>query len=198
MIGYLKGKTLSAENGMVLLENNGIGYEVLCSASAYEELVNAGGGAIYTYLAVREDGLYLFGFISPEEKSMFLKLITVSGIGPKTGIGILSAIPLRELAYIIASQDVKALSKVKGLGKKTAERIILELRENISSLDLPEGDKKAKTVKSTLTPLEEDAIIALMSLGFTRGVSETAVKNAEESGADTIESIVTLALQTIK
>jgi Holliday junction DNA helicase RuvA len=107
--------------------------------------------------------------------------------------------PLQELAFIIASQDVKSLSKIKGLGKKTAERIILELRENISSLDLPESDgKKSKTVKPQLTPLEDDAIIALMSLGFTRSVSETAVKKAEEMGADTIESIITYALQTMK
>ena len=200
MIGYLKGKTLHAADGVVILENNGVGFEITCSASLYEQLVNAGQGGAYTYLAVREDALNLFGFISLEEKSMFLKLISVSGIGPKMGIGVLSSMPLHELAYIIASQDVKALSKVKGLGKKTAERIILELRENISSLDLPEVEnKKSKTtVKLQLTPLEDDAIIALMSLGFSRSVSETAVKTAEEHGADTIESIITYALQTMK
>ena len=199
MIGYIKGKTLHANDGVVILENNGFGFEILCSAEAYEMLVNAGQGGIYTYLAVREDALNLYGFISLEEKSMFLKLISVSGVGPKLGIAVLSSMPLQQLAFIIASQDVKSLSKVKGLGKKTAERIILELRENISSLDLPEETgKKSKTVKQALTPLEDDAIIALMSLGFTRSVSESAVKNAEEHGADTIESIITYALQTIK
>lgn len=199
MIGYIKGKTLHANDGVVILENNGFGFEVVCSAQAYEQLVNVGYGGVYTYLAVREDALNLYGFISLEEKSMFLKLITVSGVGPKMGIAILSGMPLQELAFIIASQDVKSLSKIKGLGKKTAERIILELRENISSLDLPESDgKKTKTVKPQLTPLEDDAIIALMSLGFTRSVSETAVKKAEEMGADTIESIITYALQTMK
>ena len=199
MIGYIKGKTLHAENGVVILENNGFGFEILCSAEAYELLVNAGQGGIYTYLAVREDALNLYGFISLEEKSMFLKLISVSGVGPKMGIAVLSSMPLQQLAFIIASQDVKALSKVKGLGKKTAERIILELRENISSLDLPEDSgKKEKTQKPSLTPLEDDAIIALMSLGFTRSVSETAVKTAKQHGADTIESIITYALQTIK
>ena len=113
-------------------------------------------------------------------------------------ITILSSMPLKDLAFIIASQDVKELSKVKGLGKKTAERIILELRENISSLDLPQDKKaKAKQVES-MSPLESDAIIALMSLGFNRSVSEVAVKNATSRGADTIESIITIALQTIK
>ena len=202
MIGYIKGKVLSAADGVVLLENNGVGFEVLCSSEAYSLLVNAGQGGIYTYLAVREDALNLYGFISKEEKSMFLKLLTVSGVGPKMGIAVLSSMPLHELAFIIASQDVKALSKVKGLGKKTAERIILELRENISALDLPESDgKKSKADKASkpiFTAVEDDAIIALMSLGFSRSVSETAVKTATANGADTIESIITYALQAIK
>ena len=197
MIGYLNGKVLSnGENGYVLLEMGGIGYEVTCSAEAYEYLVNKGNGAIFTYLHVREDGFYLYGFISPEEKSMFLKLITVTGVGPKMGITILSSMPLNDLAFIIASEDVKALSKVKGLGKKTAERIILELRENISKLDLPEG-KKPKNAP-TLSKVEEDSLIALMGLGFSRAESEQAILVAKEKGADTIETIITIALQTIR
>ena len=109
---------------------------------------------------------------------MFLKLITVSGVGPKMGIAVLSSMPLDELAFIIASQDVKSLSKVKGLGKKTAERIILELRENISSLDLPETNKKSSVKVEPMSPVESDGVIALMSLGFSRAESEVAVKNA--------------------
>lgn len=199
MIGYLKGNVLSYDNGTVLLEVGGIGYEVTCSASAFELLVNAGKGAIYTYLNVREDGFFLYGFISPEEKSMFLKLISVSGVGPKMGITILSAMPLKDLAFIIAECNSKELSKVKGVGKKTAERIILELRENISLLDLPEGGKSTSKKTENNTPtIDGDAVIALMSLGFNRQDSERAVKSAMERGADTIESIITIALQTIK
>ncbi len=197
MIGYLQGKVISHSNGAVLLETGGVGFEVICSASAYEYLVNKKSGGVYTYLNVREDGMYLYGFISLEEKSMFLKLISVSGVGPKMGITILSSMPLNDLAFIIASSDSKMLSKVKGVGKKTAERIILELRENISSMDLPEGDKSSK--KPTVTdPLTEDAIIALLSLGFNRAESANAVNIARERGADTIESIITIALQSIK
>ena len=129
---------------------------------------------------------------------MFLKLISVSGVGPKMGITVLSSMPLKNLAYIIASSDVKGLSAVKGLGKKTAERIILELRENISSLDLPEGTKPAKKNEPTLNPLVEDGVIALMSLGFNRVDSKKAVDEAISRGADTIETIITIALQTIK
>ncbi len=198
MIGYIKGNLISANsNGVVLLDVNGIGYEITCSSESYNLIVNQGKGELYTYLNVREDGFYLYGFISPEEKSMFLKLITVSGVGPKMGIAVLSSMPLNELAFIIASQDVKSLSKVKGLGKKTAERIILELRENISQLDLPEGGKKSKAMPK-LSTLEEDSVIALMSLGFLRSESETAVKVATERGADTIESVITIALQVIR
>ncbi len=198
MIGYIKGNLISANaNGVVVLETGGIGYEITCSAQAYELIVNQGKGELFTYLNVREDGFYLYGFISQEEKSMFLKLITVSGVGPKMGIAVLSSMPLNELAFIIASQDVKSLSKVKGLGKKTAERIILELRENISQLDLPEGGKKSKTAPK-LSTLEEDSVIALMSLGFLRSESEIAVKVATERGADTIESVITIALQVIR
>ncbi|MBQ9781557.1 MAG: Holliday junction branch migration protein RuvA [Clostridia bacterium] len=198
MIGYLKGKVLYANNGTVLLDCNGIGYEVTCSSQAFCQITASGEGAIYTYMNVTENGVSLYGFESLEEKSMFLKLITVSGVGPKMGIGVLSSMPLKELAYIIASQDVKSLSKVKGLGKKTAERIILELRENISTLDLPTDKKEQKALAQTITPIENDAIIALMSLGFNRATSEVAVKTAVSNGADTIESIITIALQVIK
>ena len=198
MIGYIKGNVLSVKDGVALIENNGIGYEVTCSASAYELLAMQGKGAIYTYLNVREDGFYLYGFISPEEKSMFLKLISVSGVGPKMGIAILSSMPLNDLAFIIASSDSKTLSKVKGVGKKTAERIILELRENISAIDLPDEPKSTKKSISASTPETDDAVIALLSLGFSRVESEKAVQFAKEQGADTIESIITIALQTIK
>ena len=199
MIGYISGNLITAgSNGVIVLETGGIGYEITCSASAYELIVNKGKGSLFTYLNVREDGFYLYGFISQKEKSMFLKLISVSGVGPKMGIGILSSMPLNELAFIIASQDVKSLSKVKGLGKKTAERIILELRENISQLDLPEGTKKPSSKTITEPSVDDDAIIALMSLGFLRAESEKAVAIAKERGADTIESIITIALQTIR
>ena len=95
MIGYISGNLITASsNGVIVLETGGIGYEITCSAEAYEQVVNQGKGSLFTYLNVREDGFYLYGFISMEEKSMFLKLISVSGVGPKMGIGILSSMPL--------------------------------------------------------------------------------------------------------
>jgi Holliday junction DNA helicase RuvA len=198
MIGYLNGNVISQNNGVIILETGGVGFEVTCSASAFTVLSLEKKGGIYTYMHVKEDAITLYGFISQEEKSMFLKLISVSGVGPKMGILILSAMPLKDLAYIIASSDVKGLSSVKGLGKKTAERNILELRENISALDLPEGNKSSKKKGEPTSALDEDGVIALMSLGFNRADSKKAVEEAKLRGADTIESIITIALQTIK
>ena len=176
MIGYLNGNVISQNNGVIILETGGVGFEVTCSASAFTVLSLEKKGGIYTYMHVKEDAISLYGFISQEEKSMFLKLISVSGVGPKMGIMILSAMPLKDLAYIIASSDVKGLSSVKGLGKKTAERIILELRENISALDLPEGTKSSKKQSEPTSPLDEDGVIALMSLGFSRQDSKKRLK----------------------
>jgi len=194
MIGYIKGKVLYNFDNNVVLENNGIGYEVCCSSSAFARLVNEGNGEVYTYMAVREDGVCLYGFVSPEEKNMFLKLLTVSGIGPKMAVGILSNMSLDNLALMIATSDVKGLSKVKGLGKKTAERIILELREKISSLDVNEVKEDVPTVAEHVE-VDEDAVIALMSLGFTRSESIKGVKEAYNNGAENIQEVLSFALR---
>lgn len=197
MIGYIKGNLLTADNGVVILENNGIGYEITCSASVYNKLLTDKKGEVYTYLAVREDGVSLYGFDSLEEKGMFLKLISVSGVGPKMGITVLSNMNLKDLAIKIATSDVKGLSSVKGLGKKTAERIILELREKITA-DGEAVETSTKQPTETLDGTSEDAIIALMSLGFTKAECVQAVKDAKNNGAETIEQIIAYSIKHIK
>ncbi|MBE5750166.1 MAG: Holliday junction branch migration protein RuvA [Clostridiales bacterium] len=197
MIGYIKGNLLTADNGVVILENNGIGYEITCSASVYNKLLTDKKGEVYTYLAVREDGVSLYGFESLEEKGMFLKLISVSGVGPKMGITVLSNMNLKDLAIKIATSDVKGLSSVKGLGKKTAERIILELREKITA-DGEAVETSTKQPTETLDGTSEDAIIALMSLGFTKAECVQAVKDAKNNGAETIEQIIAYSIKHIK
>lgn len=196
MIGYIKGKVLSTNSGVVLIENNGIGYEVTCSAAVYQKLQEDKGGEVYTYLAVREDDVSLYGFISPEEKNMFLKLITVSGVGPKMGITVLSNMKLSDLAVKIATSDVKGLSAIKGLGKKTAERIILELREKITA-DV-EVEEKSQAVVYEDDGDNEDAIIALMSLGFTKQECVKAVKEAKANGAESIQQLISFALKSMR
>ena len=200
MIGYLKGKVLYSEEGAVLLEVNGVGYELVCSGALFAKLVTDGEGEAYTCLQVREAGVSLFGFVSPEEKRMFLKLVSVSGVGPKMGIAVLSAMNINDLAVAIATSDLKMLSSVKGLGKKTAERIVLELREKVSAAELTapaKGKGAAQASAEKLTDKEEDAVVGLMSLGYTRAESSRAVKAAMERGADTLEEIVMAALRSM-
>ena len=192
MIGYLSGKVMDIGQGTLLIENNGIGYEVSVSTSAFERLTRERQGGIYTYLQVREDGISLYGFDTQAEKNMFLKLISVSGVGPKMGIGILSGMSLKDLAMTIATSDVKTLSKINGCGKKTAERIIVELRENVSSLDLGELPSAAPSAGA-----DGDAVIALMSLGFSRQENERGIVTARSQGASTIEEIIAVALKSL-
>lgn len=198
MIGYIKGNVLSANEGTVILENNGVGYEITCSSAVYSKLLSNSKGEVYTYLAVRDDGISLYGFENLEEKAMFLKLISVSGVGPKMGITILSGLKLSDLAAYIANSDVKSLSKIKGLGKKTAERIILELREKITQTYSVDTDTSEDIACVVADKDNEDAIIALMSLGFTKAECARAVKEAKESGAKSIEQLISYAIKHIK
>ncbi len=196
MIGYLDGELLNLQGNVALILNGGIGYEVTCSSSAVQSLTANGGGAIYTYLAVKEDGISLYGFSDLEEKELFLKLITVSGVGAKSGISILSEMDLNSLITAIATGDVKTISSIKGIGKKTAERIILELSDKV----LGEGQTILNTTKtvSKTTEAEEEAISALVSLGFSKNESAKAVAEAKEKGADTLEKLMAYALKNIK
>ena len=196
MIAFIKGKVIDEFEGGVVLENNGIGYEILCSAALLAKLSAEKEGGVFTYLQVKEDGLSLFGFDNKEEKRMFLKLISVSGIGPKMAMGILSGMRVNELATAIAMNDVKGLSRIKGLGKKTAERIILELRESVSAENAAIAAEESFAAP-VFTSEDEDAIIALMGLGFSGIHSRNAVKTAKEQGAETIQDVISFALKSM-
>ncbi len=199
MIGYLRGNVLSFSDGSVILENNGIGFLVACSASVYGNLVKNMAGEVYTYMAVKEDDISLYGFVSLEEKEMFLKLISVSGVGPKMGITILSNMSLNDLMIKITTADIKGLSAVKGLGKKTAERIILELREKLGSVDKETGEIIfTQTAKAETADVNQDALDALIGFGFTKAECISALKGATENGATTPEQMVAYALKHIK
>ena len=199
MIAYLRGRVLSVTLETAILDVNGVGYEVYCSGGAFKKLTVGAVGELHTYLQVKEDGITLFGFADPKEKELFLKLITVSGVGPKMGISILAAMSAEDFAYAIATADVKGLSKVKGLGKKTAEKIVLELHGKISAAEVlgASGEMVSETPQpvAKATPQEEEAITALMGLGFTRNESAQAVKKARDNGAKTVEEIIMKALQ---
>lgn len=136
MIAYLRGRVLTTTAETMILDVNGVGYEVYCSGGAFAKVGNGDIAELYTYLQAKEDGMTLFGFASPKEKELFLKLISVSGVGPKMGIAVLSALSGDDFAAAVATADVKRLSAVKGLGKKTAEKIILELHGKISAAEV--------------------------------------------------------------
>ena len=200
MIAYLKGRVLTITSETAIVEVGGVGYELYCSGGAFRKITVGETVELYTYLQVKEDGITLFGFANPKEKELFLKVISVSGVGPKLGIAILTGLSAEEFLLAVQTADAKRLSSVKGLGKKTVEKIILELHGKISAaevMNVTEEEKKAtepQTVK--LSKADEDAVSALMGLGFTRNESVQAVKKAREAGAVSVEDVIMKALQS--
>ena len=169
MIAFLNGVVAEKNQGEIVLDVMGVGYAVTCSATTLQSAPPAGEKMkLYTYLAVREDGVELYGFASREERQMFHRLVGVSGIGPKSAVGMLGSMPLRDLTLAIMTGDVTALSRAPGIGKKTAQRIALELQETLSKEDfsLPAG-----TPVLDRTALQDDAVsealAALQALGYT-------------------------------
>ena len=195
MIGYLKGKVKYLSPDFVLLEVNGVGYEIICSGAAFSKLSGASEGEIYTYLQVKEDGVSLFGFAEMQEKGLFLKLTSVQGVGAKMAISLLSSMRPSDISEAIATADSKRLSAVKGLGKKTAERIILELHGKISADELLGGENVGGKVSALPTEQDDDAVSALMGLGFTKQESARAVERAKSAGARSVEEILAMALR---
>jgi len=201
MIAYLRGRVLALTAETAILDVNGVGYEAYCTGGAFSKMTQGEIAELYTYLQVKEDGVTLFGFANPKEKELFLKVITVSGVGPKMGISILASLSADEFATAVATADVKRLSAVKGLGKKTAEKIVLELHGKISAAEVLDasGDRLSAAIETAttvkLSAQDEEAVSALMGLGFTRNESAQAVKKAHDLGANSVEEIIMKALQ---
>ena len=200
MIAYIKGKVLFMTAETAVVDVNGIGYELYCSGGAFRKMTVGEIVELYTYLQVKEDGVTLFGFASTKEKELFLKVISVSGVGPKLGISILTGLSADELAQAVLTADVKRLSAVKGLGKKTAEKIVLELHGKISAAEIMsvsgDGVVSVAEIVAPISAADEEAVAALMGLGFTKNESMQAVKRARENGAVTVEDVIRKALQS--
>jgi len=186
MIAHLRGVLLEKHPGQAVVECGGVGYDVTISVTTYSALPDVGTAVtlrIYTH--VREDALALFGFLSAQEKGLFEKLISVSGIGPKLAITVLSGLAAGDLVSIIRSGDVNQLVRVPGIGKKTAERIVLELRDKLEGLMGDPGAQPGKTAPAgapKLSPLEEDVLSALVNLGCQRAAAEAAIRKAVAQG----------------
>jgi holliday junction DNA helicase RuvA len=182
MIGHLRGTILEKHPNQVIVESAGVGYDVQIPISTYTALAEPGASAalrIYTH--VREDALLLFGFATPEEKTLFERLISVSGIGPKLAITVLSGLPTADLVAAIRNRDVAHLVRIPGVGKKTAERMVLELKDKLASIDTT--GKAVATAGPPLSALERDVLSALQNLGCSRPAAEDALRKVKERGA---------------
>lgn len=194
MFAFLTGILEEKENNIAVINCNGVGFEVNVSDTTIYELPNVGEMAtIYTYMAVREDAITLFGFASREEKSAFLKLTGVSGIGGKMAIAILSAMPVADLIEAIVSENIRLLSSIKGLGKKTAERLVVELKNSFDDLQLSMLSPRNVATKSSAV---EEAIDTLVAMGLTRFDATAVVKNVAVTN-DTAEDIIKKSLRNM-
>lgn len=196
MIDYIKGKLIHVFGDAVVVENNGIGYKIHTSSGSASDFSMPGEEVVvYTEMIVREDSISLVGFSSREELDMFHMLTSVSGIGTKVGIGILSSMPYGQLAGIIASQDVKALQSAQGVGKKTAERLVLELKDKVpQTLGLQTQEHAPQTVANQ--GVHKDALDALMSLGYTRSEAQGVLKQLDMDSM-TLEEIIKASLKKL-
>ena len=193
MYNYIKGTLVAVEAGKVVLENNGIGYELGVSGNTLADANETGKEMkLYTYLYVREDVFALYGFSRAEEKTLFMRLIEISGVGPKLAMQILSGYDLGTLTVAIATGDVKTLSKIKGLGKKTAELIVLNLREQVAE-DMADA---ASEIGGAMDEDVSDAVFALVSLGVSNTEAVRAVQKAKES-ASGVQELIAAALKFI-
>jgi Holliday junction DNA helicase RuvA len=178
MIAHLRGKLLVKHPNQAIVETGGVGYDVAISVSTFSDLPAVGSKvALHIHTHVREDLIALYGFLRPAEKQLFEKLITVSGIGPKLAITVLSGMAADEMVGAIRGNDVARLTRIPGIGKKTAERMVLELRDK-----LPEATGEITAVPA-LSAVEEDVISALMNLGYQRPAAERALAGAAKNSS---------------
>lgn len=179
MIAHLRGKLLARHPNQAILEAGGVGYDVAISVPTFSELPSLGSEvSLYIHTHVREDQIALYGFLRPEEKQLFEKLISLSGIGPKLAITILSGMPTDDMVNAIRGNDVARLTKIPGIGKKTAERMVLELRDK-----LPADQRQPAQVVPALSAVQEDVLSALLNLGYQRIAAEKAISAVDKSGS---------------
>ena len=195
MISYVRGVLDHKEPNRVIVDVNGLGYEVFVPLSTYQELPAIGGQVkLHTHHHVREDAVNLYGFFSSEEKGIFEMVLSISGVGAKVALSILSSMSVDEFRRAVAQGDMKALTKIPGIGKKSAERMVLELKDKIGKVRIDERMLRILEVEST-----NDAVSALLSLGASQSAAEYAVYRAERLlGKEAkIEELVSQALKLL-
>jgi Holliday junction DNA helicase RuvA len=187
MIGFLTGKIISSKPTQIILDVNGVGYLVNISISTFEKISDKETVSLFIHTSVKEDSITLFGFYTLSEKEMFELLISISGIGPKVSLGILSGISVDDLKDAIANGNVSRLIAIPGIGRKTAERVVLELRNKVDSI------KADGSIK--ITSAKDEAISALATLGYQRQLAEKVVRDLLSENANySLEELIRKAL----
>ena len=198
MYAFIEGQVCEKAGGELVLLAGGVGYSLSCSMTTLQAAPPIGETMrCYTWLSVREDAMELFGFATREEKQMFLSLTSVSGIGPKTALGVLGSMPLRDLSLAILLGDVTALSRAPGIGKKTAQRIALELKDKISQADVNAPDAPGSSAAVPLTADNvSEALEALVALGYTSTEARNALSGVKDKDAP-VDELIRLALRAM-
>ncbi len=194
MISYIKGSLEQCGDGFIIVETGGLGYCVFVSPATLYSMPQQGTSIkIHTYLHVKEDDMVLYGFLHIEELALFQKLIRVSGIGPKGAMGFLSNLTPQEIVAAILSEDSKTLCKAPGVGKKMAQRVILELKDKLEKQEMPTIDIQGVT--TIQADCKQEAVAALTALGYSRTEAEKAVKQIADAENMTTETLLKTALR---
>lgn len=195
MINYLNGKFIEKEPHHAIVDVGGIGYEVRISLNTFGQIKNKEAGILYTHLQIKEDAHVLFGFAEMQEKQRFLDLISINGVGPGTALMVLSSLTPSEIHEAIVTEDVRLIQGVKGVGAKTAQRIILELKDKLKKEDLVEKSSSATGIASN--SLRNEALSALLVLGFPKAQAEKNIDLIikEKGGGVTLEELIRMALK---
>ena len=196
MIALLRGTLAYKSSDHVIIDVGGVGYRLFIPLSTFYSLPETGDVILFTHTHVREDALLLYGFLSMEEKELFGILISISGIGPKLAVNILSHIPAKDLKRAIASGDIKRLSSLPGIGKKTAERLVLELKDKVGPIhDLPEADDVQSNTSGG--DISNDVISALINLGYKENQARKVLESMELAPDLTMEEALKGALKVL-
>ena len=196
MIGFVEGIIEYIDVDKIVVNNNGVGYNVFMPASQIDTLNVDETVRVFTYLNVREDAMQLFGFLTRDDLEVFKLLITVNGIGPKGGLAVLSTITTDDLRVAVISEDAKAISKVPGIGAKTAQKVIIELKDKLNLEDVLEPKLDANFQVNDNNSMSE-AVMALVALGYSQADAYRAVKSIDNIEELDVENVIKMALKKI-
>lgn len=202
MISFVKGKLVYIYENTIIVENNGIGYEIFVPMSVIGNMPQIGSEVmIYTYMNVREDALQLFGFLDRDTLEVFKLLITVSGIGPKGAIGVLGTLSADDIRYAVMAEDAKTIAKAPGIGAKTASKVVIELKDKLKMRDVAEDIKSEIDGQQSIFEKDDtkqavsDAIESLVALGYSATEATKAVRKADKGDSVTVEELLKLSLK---